>query len=423
MSNKTIVINPSLFNNEGLNKTRKKREKNTKPATVPLISPNILKNKLLKRIKEHKTKETEHLENNQKKLSSPQNNEWSVKTESMNNDKRYSDEFNESIHYLQTLSEEKKKKEEKEKYEKYKLKKKEELERKTLKHYSSMQHSENNPFVNIQLPEELQEWSIPRELIRENMGTNQSSIPLNLHKYNDYDVPYGILKGGLKPTYRDWRKTQKNFLQDSPSLSIHENTLHRPQNEREIRLNQLKEKIKKKEEEQYFEQIQDKLTNEHLIQKPKVENEISSFVLEPNIPSPSANMVVPSANMIVPSANMVVPSANTGNNTSNTFKRIIKKTIRKKYTLGKSKIKKSVGILLKDRGTRKQVLTAHRELKRKPINDIKSYLRDHNLIKIGSNAPNDVIRKLYESSMLSGEVTNNNTNIFLYNLSKSEKEL
>jgi hypothetical protein len=99
-------------------------------------------------------------------------------------------------------------------------------------------------------------------------------------------------------------------------------------------------------------------------------------------------------------------------------KKITKKIIKTKYTLGKSKIKNLVSILIKDRGTRKKILTAQKDLKKKSIQDIKNYLRDHNLIKIGSNAPNDVIRKLYESAMLAGEITNNNTEILLHNLSK-----
>ena len=50
MSNKKIDINPDLFNVGGSSKTRKKRERKEKPSHVPLISPNVLKNKLLKAI-------------------------------------------------------------------------------------------------------------------------------------------------------------------------------------------------------------------------------------------------------------------------------------------------------------------------------------------------------------------------------------
>ena len=105
------------------------------------------------------------------------------------------------------------------------------------------------------------------------------------------------------------------------------------------------------------------------------------------------------------------------------IKQILKRTIRKKYTLGKTKNNRTVGILIKDRNTRKQVLTAQRELKKKSVNDIKTYLKDHNLIKVGSNAPNDVLRKMYEASMLAGEITNSNSDTLLYNLLKDDKEL
>ena len=99
MSNKTISINPSLFSLGG-SKTKKNREKKPKSVAVPLISPSVLKNKLLKRIKEHKQKETENLENNKIRLN--QNN-LQEKHKTNNEILDYSDEFTDSINYLQTL--------------------------------------------------------------------------------------------------------------------------------------------------------------------------------------------------------------------------------------------------------------------------------------------------------------------------------
>ena len=102
--NKTIDINPALFS---LSRTKKNKGKKERPNKIPLISPNVLKNKLLKRIKEHKKKETDNMD---KKLDIKTNT--SNNSNNSNNDlkpdlvdlKSYTDEFNDSLNYLQTLS-------------------------------------------------------------------------------------------------------------------------------------------------------------------------------------------------------------------------------------------------------------------------------------------------------------------------------
>ena len=92
-----------------------------------------------------------------------------------------------------------------------------------------------------------------------------------------------------------------------------------------------------------------------------------------------------------------------------------KTTTKRTYTLGKNTKKRFVGILIKDRKTRKRVLDAHRGLKRKPITDVKQHLRDQGLIKAGSKAPNDILRKMYESSMLSGDIVNQDSGVLMHN--------
>jgi len=459
---KKIDINPVLFNFEN-SKTKKNREKKQKPnlSKIQLISPNVLKNKLLNRIKEHKKKETENLDNNKTKLNNEDKQNTSREDIRVEINK-YTDEFNDSIEYLQNLSLQKKLNDEKKLNDRIKQKKLDELERKTLKNHSSYSSSSVStlPYVNLELPDSLQEQFISPSQI--------NTTPLILNNKTD-NIPYGVLKGGTKPTYREWQRTQKNNIVDNPKLALvpTNNTLNSiqfntAQNERELRLNKLKEKIKMKQ----FQKLEAATRKESIIAKPEIKNLNSNSNLNPN-PNPNVelfnkdinissedssfsdnqsnisnlnnssnfnndnleqsfaneNLII--KNKIQNNSQMINQSVNEENNddiTESPMKKITKKTIKRKYTLGKSKLQNQVSILIKNKQTRKNIIDAQKNLKKKSINDIKKYLRDHNIIKIGSNAPNDVIRKMYESAMLAGEITNTNKDTLLHNFIKDDTD-
>ena len=413
---KKIEINPALFNMGG--KTRKNREKKEKPVIAPIISPNIIKNKLLKRIKEHKSKEIKDLEVSNKNSKTEVQNFSTPKLVDINS---YSNEFNDSIEYLNSLSREKQKE-----------KRKQEIDRKTIKHKNIYSDNSNtntgsqqntiSPYVNLDLPEELKSPLV-------NVNFEQISIQQNPNN----DVPYGILKGGKKPTYRTWTQ-RNNPVVSNPrlALTVSNDTVIHHKNEREDKLAKLKEKLKQNENKKpTFAPV----LSEPII-KPALEKDVEKTIIPSNIDVDTNTNNTHNSNKIetelfttpyinnAPSNNIIIqPSEEEKENQDVKFKRIHKKTIRKTYTLGKSKNQKSVAILLKDRQTRKKVLAAQKDLKKEPINDIKKYLRTHNLIKIGSNAPNDVVRKIYESAMLAGEITNNNKDTLLHNFMKDDSDL
>lgn len=400
---KTIQINPALFT---ISKTKKNRnslsnEPNREKKTTPLISPNQLKTQLLRRIKEHKHRENDLKEKTTilKPSSSATNTDIGA----------YTDEFEESLNYLKSLSN-----------------RKEEMQKKTLKNYSSFLSSSSGenknksyilPKIDLELPETL------KEVIPVFQPVNREPFQINYKV--DTIVPYGVLKGGMKPTYRNFVKTQKNHN------SYHvPNTNHGTTSSSSQHFDLLKEKLKHKQEELQQQQEMDRMVmTQHLIQKPIVPSvpayapHSENTIIKIDTNNETTNLENTTTYTKLNEANMDIhdpfqPTTNTSFilNTPPT-KKLLKRTIRRKYTLGKSKLKKTVSILLKDQNTRKRVLTAHKDLKKTTIQDVKKYLRDHNLFKTGSNTPNDVVRKIYETAMLAGDITNQNNDILLHNVS------
>jgi hypothetical protein len=60
-------------------------------------------------------------------------------------------------------------------------------------------------------------------------------------------------------------------------------------------------------------------------------------------------------------------------------------------------------------------------LKKKPLPAIKLYLKKHGMLKIGSNAPEKVLREIYETSMLTGDVYNKSEEVLYHNFMNDKK--
>tara|TARA_Y100000022_G_scaffold148036_2_gene129750 strand:+ start:2057 stop:3088 length:1032 start_codon:yes stop_codon:yes gene_type:complete len=93
-----------------------------------------------------------------------------------------------------------------------------------------------------------------------------------------------------------------------------------------------------------------------------------------------------------------------------------KKTIRRTFKIGRSKIKPKVSVLISNKTIRNNISTKKQLLKQHSIPDIKKYLIKHGFIRVGSATPNDVLRKMYETATLvCGEIINHNPDNLLYN--------
>ena len=310
MSKKSISINPDFFN---MSKSRRKKEKKNKPKFERnKLKPNDIKKKLIARIKEHQKKEKQkEFEEKEKK-----------------DDNEFENEFKNTLNYLESM----KKKKKKEKIEKQK--------RKTLKKRQN--------------------------IVETQIEHKQNNISIDINPMNEIvkkDPPYGCLKNGSKPTWKQYNKTLKNNKQEilselksKPIFNLNYN-------------NENKDDFKNRKEKLY-----------------QLKNKFKGLGIEP---------------------------------THKTHK-IKTKRIRRKITLGKNKHKAQIGILIKNKQTRKNIKNEVNILKKKSIITVKDYLRKHNLIKIGSNAPNHIFRSIYESAYLTGDVKNKNAEILLHNWKEDE---
>ena len=369
MSNiKPITINPDLFKvGGGTKKERPSHNKTQKISTIKNnIQPNKLKRDLLQKIKNYKQKEKNYSEKVERK--SIQNNDTNQNNHTnQNNDtnqgnennrekkgiyknldtrenNEFQNEFMKSLNFLQQLSQKGR--------------------NKTMK--------ANRPLINIDIPDTLKE-------------NHNSESKLTITNKENGDIPYGCLKNGSKPTFRQWKNyTVKNTSYKEPQL---------------VNLPVKSEPINS---------VQDNQTN--IIKNNELSNQINNEI---------NNEIKREVSQVINNSIDHNQNQNTYSNPNPNNAYISTKTKTIKYHLGKKNRK--VSILIKNAATRKKINAEHNKIKRTSVLEMKNYLRKHNLLKAGSEAPNDVIRKLYEQCLLSGNINNTNKDNLLHNYLNDDK--
>lgn len=100
-----------------------------------------------------------------------------------------------------------------------------------------------------------------------------------------------------------------------------------------------------------------------------------------------------------------------------------RKTIRRTYKIGRSAALPRIAVLVSNKTIRNNTTTKTQLLKQTSIQDVKKHLIQRGLIRVGCTTPNDVLRKMYESTMLiCGDVQNHNADNLLYNFVNGDKE-
>lgn len=345
---KTIKVNPAFFSlKPKRNKTEKRREKKDKLKKMSqIIRPNKAKKELLRRIKEHQKQKKEQ-----------------QKQENSENAIEFTENMKESMDYLQKIIKENKRKKN--------LKK-------TQKNYSSSDNinkdkilintsKDSTPNISLEIkptevhlddPQENNNAIKPSLVVRDQTIKKDNSNAISIPAINFKEPKYGCLKGGNKPTYREYMKTLKKRDAKPPvsTISFTPNTT----------------------------------TDQSIIER---KNKLKSLIDK----SSTTNHKI------------------TENKKMGSYRRYKVRTLHKTYKLGKYKDKKNVGILLKNNTTRKKITQEIGILEKTPISKVKAFLREKNLLKIGSKVPDNIARQIFINSILSGDVINKNYRVLLHN--------
>jgi len=402
---KTISINPDLFQVGG--KTKKSKPKQENQSNVPEIKMktltpaknNTLKRQILKIIRAKQQDEYKRLFTktaSDKKMSEENVRDTfnaDLKTDAHNGKDK---EFTNSLNFLTDLEK----------------KVNQESHNQTFK---KMPAFTNEPVVFNELPPEFN-LQMPTEI----MSYGQPAVePVPLAQ--KYVVPphpgYGCLKGGTIPTYRTIKN--KNGIMHVPVYQPPANPV-----------------VTSGSGNSYsgpsFTQQRPASAFAHmptgsLLQsgdtapKPNVYSHLTSASAPITHSAPSSQMQPQSqsdnknAFILADAKKQYSDKMHTGNyNKIKNMKR--RKIYKRTYRVGKSKVAPKIGCLISNKTIRQKIQQSVYDLKHANMKDIRKFLLKRGFIKVGTTAPNDVLRKMYESvATVCGEVQNHNSDNLLYN--------
>lgn len=461
--------NKTAKRGQSIRKNHKKLEKNT----------NTLKKALIKKIQAHQERQRLHIEREQLRMKKENERlKEKLKTQerpasSFEYLKKLQESVKERKQRRQEKHREKKEKEmpkhEVKPYLQDFLKKKERIVPKKIEPISLGKQTSQTP-QTLQIPQTLQtlqtvDTPTSASTITPTSPKPEPSTPIVLKE----PPPYGILKGGSKPLYSSYRKTRKQHerlqtiqqrsrnhtlsethepihvksnvtIEPNAQLSTQSSTQPNLESRRNKLLqikNLFKESKTEKETESsntpntpntHTEQLE---THEQPKQSEQSEQpnlttltkptEQSIDILTPSIDTPNTPNTPNTPKIPMPSLKSFesFQSSRSSHHTPSTGKvrKRIRRTTRRKYQVGKLKTPNGtkVHLLVKNRNTRKKQLMESKEIKKIPILEVRKYLRERNLIRVGSQAPEYVLRQLYESSRFSGDVENKSSDVLLHN--------
>ena len=101
------------------------------------------------------------------------------------------------------------------------------------------------------------------------------------------------------------------------------------------------------------------------------------------------------------------------NGTKPTFQQLKSKTIKQYSSFGKKN--NTVRVLMKDKTTYDSIAKDIEKIKKHPMNKIRNFLKTKRLYKVGSTAPDDVLREIYVNVHLTGDIENKNLTTMVHN--------